>query len=121
MRADIRGLRTLTQKIIGLRVSLGLVIRQSNASGCFVRSAVKKKTVSTDDITPNRSLTCSYAAKTRLILEYACAVKAGAFQWEIDPPGNWFVPPGNNRSGGGGNKAVGAFDVKGRLSGSVSM
>ena len=50
-----------------------------------------------------------------------CAVKAGAFQWETDPPGNWFVPPGNNRSGGGGDKAVGAFDVKGRLSGSVSM
>jgi hypothetical protein len=57
----------------------------------------------------------------RLVLVNACAVKAGAFQWEIDPPGNWFVPPGNNRSGGGGNKAVGAFDVKGRLSGSVSM
>ena len=56
-----------------------------------------------------------------LVLKNACAVKAGAFQWEIDPPGNWFVPPGNNRSGGGGNKAVGAFDVKGRLSGSVSM
>jgi hypothetical protein len=55
------------------------------------------------------------------ILENVCAVKAGAFQWEVDPPGNWFVPPGNNRSGGGGNKAVGAFDVKGRLSGSVSM
>ena len=29
-------------------------------------------------------------------------MKAGAFQWEVDPPGNWFVPPGNNRSGGGG-------------------
>ena len=56
-----------------------------------------------------------------LILINACAVKAGAFQWEVDPPGNWFVPPGNNRSGGGGNEAVGAFDVKGRLSGSVSM
>jgi hypothetical protein len=56
-----------------------------------------------------------------LVLESACAVKAGAFQWEIDPPGNWFAPPGSNRSGGGGNKAVGAFDVKGRLSGSVSM
>ncbi len=22
--------------------------------------------------------------------------KGGAFQREIDPPGNWFVPPGNN-------------------------
>ena len=25
------------------------------------------------------------------------------------PPGNWFAPPGNNRNGGGGNEAVGAF------------
>ena len=30
-------------------------------------------------------------------------------------PGNWFAPPGSNRSGGGGNKPVGAFDGKGRL------
>jgi hypothetical protein len=30
------------------------------------------------------------------------------------PPGNWFAPPGSNRSGSGGNKTVGAFDVKGR-------
>jgi hypothetical protein len=50
-----------------------------------------------------------------------CAVKAGAFQRGIDPPGNWFVPPGNNRSDGGGNKAVGAFDAKSCLSSSVSM
>ena len=33
----------------------------------------------------------------------------------LPSPGNWFAPPGSNRSGGGGNKAVGAFDVKGRL------
>jgi hypothetical protein len=50
-----------------------------------------------------------------------CAVKAGAFQREVDPPGNWFVPPGNNRSGDRGNEAVGAFDAKSRSSGSVSM
>jgi hypothetical protein len=25
----------------------------------------------------------------------------------------WFAPPGNNRSGSGGNQAVGAFGVKG--------
>src|ERR1700746_2060459 len=29
-------------------------------------------------------------------------------------PGNWFVPPGSNRNGSGGNEAVGAFDGKGR-------
>ena len=28
-------------------------------------------------------------------------------------PGNWFAPPGNNRSGGKGNQAVGAFGVEG--------
>jgi hypothetical protein len=50
-----------------------------------------------------------------------CAVKAGAFQQEVVLPGNWFVPPGNNRSGGGGNKVVGAFDAKSCLSSSVSM
>jgi hypothetical protein len=30
------------------------------------------------------------------------------------PPGNWFAPPGSNRSGSGGNEAVGAFDGEGR-------
>jgi hypothetical protein len=43
------------------------------------------------------------------------------FQWGIDPPGNWFAPPGNNRSGEGGNEVVEAFDVKSRFSGSVNM
>jgi serine/threonine protein kinase len=31
------------------------------------------------------------------------------------PPGNWFAPPGSNRSGSGGNEAVGALDVEGRM------
>jgi hypothetical protein len=31
------------------------------------------------------------------------------------PPGNWFAPLGSNRSGGGGNEAVGASDVESRL------
>jgi len=31
------------------------------------------------------------------------------------PPGNWIAPPGSNRSGGGGNKAVGASGVEGRI------
>ena len=43
-----------------------------------------------------------------------CAVKGGVFQREIDPPGNWFVPPGNNRSSGRGDEIAGAFGVKGR-------
>ena len=36
------------------------------------------------------------------------------------PPGNWVAPAGSNRSGGGGNEAVGAFDAKGRLGDSAS-
>ena len=31
------------------------------------------------------------------------------------PPGNWFAPPGSNRSGSGGNEAAGASDVEGRF------
>ena len=37
------------------------------------------------------------------------------FSAGLVPPGNWFVPPGNNRSGGLGNEVVGAFDVKSRF------
>ena len=31
------------------------------------------------------------------------------------PPGNWFAPPGSNRSSGGGNEAAEASDVEGRF------
>ena len=31
------------------------------------------------------------------------------------PPGNWFVPPGSNRSSRGGNEFAGAFGVEGRV------
>jgi hypothetical protein len=31
------------------------------------------------------------------------------------PPGNWFAPPGSNRSGSGSNEAAGAFDGKDRF------
>jgi hypothetical protein len=42
-----------------------------------------------------------------------CAVKsAGSLRVKV-PPENWFVPLGSNRSGGGGNKAVGASGVEG--------
>jgi hypothetical protein len=50
-----------------------------------------------------------------------CAVKGTDPQREINPPGNWFVPPGSNRSNGGGNEVVGAFGVEGRDSDSASM
>src|ERR1019366_5694026 len=44
-----------------------------------------------------------------------CAVKGTGPQREINPPGNWIAPPGSNRSGGGGNKAVGASGVESRI------
>jgi hypothetical protein len=37
------------------------------------------------------------------------------------PPGSWFVPPGNNRSSGGGNEAIEAFGAESRSGDSVSM
>jgi hypothetical protein len=47
-----------------------------------------------------------------------CAVKgAGLQRLKLQvklPPGNGFAPPGSNQRGGGGNEAVGAFDVEGR-------
>jgi hypothetical protein len=33
-------------------------------------------------------------------------VKGAGLQRVQIPPGNWFAPPGSNRSGGGGNKPV---------------
>jgi len=47
-------------------------------------------------------------------LEKECAVKGAGHQRVQLPPGNWFAPPGSNRGGSGGNKAVGALGVKGR-------
>jgi hypothetical protein len=44
-----------------------------------------------------------------------CAVKGAEPQREINPPGNWIAPPGSNRSGGGGNKTVGASGEEGRV------
>ena len=39
--------------------------------------------------------------------------KAVIFQRVQVPPGNSVAPAGSNRSGGGGNETVGAFDDKG--------
>ena len=50
-----------------------------------------------------------------------CAVKsAGPLRVKV-PPENWFVPLGSNRSGGGGNKAVGASGVEGHMGDLASM
>jgi len=53
--------------------------------------------------------------------DYACAVKGASPPRVKVPPGNWFAPPGSNRSGGGGNEAVGASGVEGRLGDLASM
>ena len=45
---------------------------------------------------------------------------AGSLRVKL-PPGNWFAPPGSNRSGGEGNEAVGASGVEGRLGDLASM
>ena len=46
----------------------------------------------------------------------ACAVKR---RWSTaggeSRPGNWFAPPGSNRSSGGGNEAAEAFGAEGRV------
>jgi PAS domain S-box-containing protein len=52
---------------------------------------------------------------------FMCAVEsAGPLQVQV-LPGSWFVPPGSNRSGGGGNKAVGASGAEGRYGDLASM
>ena len=43
-----------------------------------------------------------------------CAVKGAGPQRVQFPPGNWFAPPGSNRSSGLGNEAAGASGVEGR-------
>ena len=48
-------------------------------------------------------------------------MKGAGLQWVEFPPGNWFAPPGRNRSGGEGNQTVGAFGVEGHVSNSVSV
>ncbi len=64
-----------------------------------------------------RTITLKFPAQreTSVMGIFRCAVKR---RWstagEKDPPGNWIAPPGNNRSGGGGNKAVEASGVEGR-------
>ncbi len=42
-----------------------------------------------------------------------CAVKGAGQQWVQVPPGDWIAPPGNNRSGGRGDEAVGAVGAVG--------
>ena len=47
--------------------------------------------------------------------DFSCAVKRRWSTVGKVPPGNWFAPPGSNRSSSGGNEAAEASDVKGRV------
>jgi len=51
----------------------------------------------------------------------ACAVKGDGPQRELNPPGNWFAPPGSNQSSSGGNETAEASGAEGRLSDSASL
>jgi hypothetical protein len=59
----------------------------------------------------------NYRATSRL---YVRREGAGP-QRGLNPPGNWFAPPGSNRSSSGGNETAEAFGVEGRLGDSASM
>ena len=50
-----------------------------------------------------------------------CAVKGGGPQRELDPPGNWFAPPGSNQSSSGGNETAEASGAEGRKGDLASM
>jgi hypothetical protein len=43
-----------------------------------------------------------------------CAVKGFGFPGVTTPPGNWVAPAGSDRSVGGGNETVGAFETTDR-------
>jgi hypothetical protein len=53
--------------------------------------------------------------------ETGCAVKGGGPQRELDPPGNWFAPPGSNQSSSGGNETAEASGAEGREGDLASM
>ena len=48
-------------------------------------------------------------------LGVVCAVKGAGSQREGIPPGNWFAPPGSNRTSSGGNEAAEASGAEGRF------
>ena len=48
------------------------------------------------------------------VIQAGCAVKGGGPQREINPPGNWFAPPGSNQSSSGGNETAEASGAKSR-------
>ena len=46
--------------------------------------------------------------------ETGCAVKRRWSTAGVNPPGNWFAPPGSNQSSSGGNEAAEASGAESR-------
>ena len=44
-----------------------------------------------------------------------CAVKRRRSTAGVNPPGNWFAPPGSNQSSSGGNETAEASGAEGRI------
>ena len=68
-----------------------------------------------------RMITSPQSSRENLSLYFSCAVKRRWSTAGKDPPGNWFAPPGSNRSSSGGNEAAEASGVKGRFGDLASL
>jgi hypothetical protein len=53
--------------------------------------------------------TCAFKSRYRVRRE-----KGGGPQRELNPPGNWFAPPGSNQSSSGGNETAEASGAESR-------
>jgi hypothetical protein len=62
---------------------------------------------------------CEFSSTSNALI--GCAVKGGGPQRELDPPGNWFAPPGSNQSSSGGNETAEASGAEGREGDLASM
>jgi len=65
----------------------------------------------------------AWAAISKILVngQTVCVVKGDGPQRELNPPGNWFAPPGSNQSSSGGNETAEASGAEGRLSDSASL
>ena len=68
-------------------------------------------------------LSCSdsISGSGSLARHFSCAVKRRWSTVGKVPPGNWFAPPGSNRSSSGGNEAAEASGVEGHVGDLASL
>jgi transposase InsO family protein len=69
----------------------------------------------------HREAIAAMVYRRRLAWIIQCAVKRCWSTVGEVPPGNWFVPPGSNRSSSGGNEAAEASGVEGRIGDLASL